>query len=164
MNSVGYSESSTKSSLREQNGGNRSEYDDFSFSSEQATPRNVARAHMFDAIDPSMILSDVKSKFISKLGEKEALKILLSRDRDSSTGAHALLVHRKALSSLLRSVSIIDKHVCDSFSFRKVSTKNALFSKYCDDSTLHVLCYDQLILCLMMRQPKLLAQTYLFRH
>ena len=125
-----------RSSLREQNGGNRSEYDDFSFSSEQATLRNVARAHMFDAIDPSMILSGVKSKFISKLGEKEALKILLSRDRDSSTGAHALLVHRKALSSLLRSVSIIDKHVCDSFSFRKVSTKNALFSKYCDDSTL----------------------------
>ena len=75
-----------RSSLREQNGGNRSEYDDFSFSSEQATMRNVDRAHMFDAIDPSMILSDVKSKFISKLGEKEALKILLSRDRDSSTG------------------------------------------------------------------------------
>ena len=46
-----------------------------------------ARAHMFDAIDPSMILSDVKSKFISKLGEKGAQNTSLA-EIETAVRAH----------------------------------------------------------------------------
>ena len=87
-----------RSTLRERNGRNSSEYDELSFSATQATLRNVARAHMFDAIDLSMLMNEVK--LISELGEMEALEILLSQNGEINTyphpGAHALLVHRQA--------------------------------------------------------------------
>lgn len=126
-----------RSTLRERNGRNSSEYDELSFSATQATLRNVARAHLYSSsIDLSMLMNEVK--LISELGEMEALEILLSQNGEINTyphpGAHALAVRRQA--PLFRSVSPIDKSVCESFSFHSVSTTNALYSKYCKDTTL----------------------------
>ena len=129
-----------RSTLSEKNGRKNSEYDEPSFSTDQATLRNVVRAHVFSSsIDLSTIVND--EKLISNLGEMEALEILLSHDGVINTQprsvAHALAVQRQALSLPLRSISPRDASVCTSFTFRhKVEGKNALLSKYCEDTTL----------------------------